>query len=465
MSNYRKSVQKAPVDMLSGPILPTLITLALPLVFSQLMTKLLHTADMIVVGKFVSDSALAAVGAANTPMAVMTGFITYMAVGADACCAHAFGSRDKERIEKTIHTVMAFGLLVGIFTSLVGIGLTDFMVNLMKVPDELKGDTSLYLKITYCGSLVGSIYSYSAAVLKSKGDVKKPVLYITLAGIVNVVLNVIFVCGFGMSVEGVALATVLSQILSATLAVRALIKDKDGANLMIKKIRFHSKVIKDILKIGVPSGLRTLLYTVASFFVDRAVNSINNAAMIAGSTASANVEGFVRHLLPVALYSATVVMVGQNYGARNYKRLVKVERTGLLAIMVSGLVFNLGAALFASPLLRIYISEPEAIYYGTIRMWIITSLCFFDIIADTLTGCMQTCKHSLPPTIISLFSICVFRIIWVFTAFRAWPRYEVILACYPLSYILSVTLLGIMNIIVLRKVKAKFAAESELALK
>lgn len=456
--------EKTQIDMLNGPILPTMIKLAMPLVFSQLMTKLLHTADMIVVGKFVSDSALAAVGAAGTPMAVVTGFIAYMAVGADACCAHAFGSRDSERIKKTIHTVMAFALLVGLFTFLCGFSLSGFMVDLMKVPDELKSDTLLYMRITYCGALISVFFNYGSAIMKANGDVKRPVLYITLAGIVNVVLNVIFVCGFGMSVEGVALATVLSYIVSSFLAIRTLVTANNETRLVITKIRLHSEVFKDILKIGVPSGMRTLLYTAASFFVDRAVNSINNADIIAGSTASANIEGFVRHLLPVALYSATVVMVGQNYGARNYKRIVKVERTGILAIVVSGLVFSLGAAIFSSPLLRIYISEPEAIHYGTIRMWIITSLCFFDVLSDTLTGCMQTCKHSLPPTIISIFSICVFRIIWVFTAFRAWPRYEVILACYPISYILSVTILGIMNIIILRKVKAKFAAESELAL-
>lgn len=463
MFGITKNKQKAPIDMLSGPILPLIIRLAIPVLLSSLMSWSFQAADMMVVGKFVSDDALAAVNAAVTPNALASGMIGLIQVGAGVVCAHAFGSRDKKRIKAAVHTSVLFGFILGIIQMCFSLAITDYMIDIMSVPDSIAADTSLYLKLYFIGSVPIRVYQYATTVLQVKGDVVRPTLYVVISGASNVALNLIFVLAFNMSVAGVALATTISNIIAAILSMRAVMTDKDDARIDIKKLRIDGGVLKEILRIGIPAALRGLLFTISCFFIDSAINSFDITAIISGHGAGGNIENMIRYFFS-AVGSAAMVVTGQNYGAKNYNRMVKVLKTSIIIISVEGIILGGSAALLADKLLLAYVSSPEAIFYGATRMTFITAFCFFDTIVDVLTGFMQTCKYSLVPTVISLFSVCIFRTAWVFTAFKLNPTYEVLLACYPISYILSVTVLGIVSIFVLRKVKKKFVAKSELPL-
>ncbi len=449
--------------MLSGPIFPLMVKLTIPILLSRLMAWAFNAADMMVVGKFVSDSALAAVSSANAPFAFVTGFLVNMGVGASVACAHAFGSKDEKRIEKAVHTSLLFGVITGIVETVIGLVISDYMLDIVMVPDNIVASTSLYLKISFAASVLRRIHQYTTIVLQVKGDVKRPALYVIISGALNVVLNLFFVLVLHLDVAGVALATLISTGIASILSIRALMQDTGAAHLDIKKLRIDIRTFLDILRIGVPASLRGLFFNITSIITDAAINSFNNAAIISGHGAGGNIESFIRDFL-MAINSAAIVIIGQNYGAKNYKRITKTLFYDILAISAMGLLLSGAATVFADKLLLAYITSPEAIAFGATRMLFITLFCFFDVIVDAFTGFMQTCKYSLIPTLISLFAICVFRTAWVFTVFEKYHTYEILLACYPLSYVLSVSSLAIVNIFILRKVKRKFANNNELAL-
>ncbi len=446
--------------MLSGPILPILLKLSIPLVLSSIMGILFHAADMIIVGKFVSDDAFAAVSSTGTPRAVLVGFISNLTLGVDVCVAHAFGSRDGKRIEKAVHTAMTFGLIAGILMSVISVVFTDVMLRFINVPESIFKEASTYMKITSLGTFASCLYQYAASIMRIKGDTKRPAFYAVCAGAVNVAFNLIFVLGFGMGVDGVALATFISNVFPAILALRAIMNEKDVSQLVLKKLRIDPDLLKDILRIGIPATIRVFFFTIATFFVDSAMNSFGSEIIISGHSAGANIESFIR-LIPNVVSLSAVVIIGQCYGAKNYKRMVTALGCGILTICCAGIVFGVGTLLIADKLLGIYISSPDAIAYGVTRLATISIFAFLDYIADTFAATMQNCKHSITPTVISLLCVCVVRSAWAITVSNLNLSYTVLIICYPVSYILSLIVMGIANMIILRKVKCKFASNNE----
>lgn len=462
MPNSAKVKQHSNIDMLNGPILPTMIRLAIPIVFSNLLAIILSAADMMVVGKFVSDSAFAAVSAATIPNSLLSAIIINLGIGADICCAHAFGSRDERRIEKAVHTAMTFSIVSGILMTVIRLALAYPMLKLINVPDSILGSTLLYMNITALSALPTCINQYATSLLRLNGDTKRPAAYMILAGFVNLLLNVIFVVGFDLGISGVAWATFISTLLSATLCVRDLMKYENASRLIIKKLRIDVKILKDILRLGIPAALRSFLYTMTYFFITSAMNSFNNELIISGHGAAGNIESIIQNIL-MSISSATIVIIGQNYGARNYKRIVKAQWYAIIAMLTSAALTVTVSLLFADTLLRMFITSPEAVSYGVIRLQIMAATTFLDFLAELFAGTMQSCKYSVPPTIISFLCTCVVRIVWVFTMFKMFPSYAMLIACYPVSNILSAVIMGIAAMIVLGKVKKKFAAESELS--
>jgi putative MATE family efflux protein len=357
-----------------------------------------------------------------------------LSVGAGVTVAHAYGCGDDRSVHRTVHTSIPLALASGVVLSIVGIACSETFLNWMGTPEDVLPLSALYMKIYFAGITFNMVYNFCASILRAVGDTKSPLIFLSIAGVVNVGLNVIFVTVFHMNVAGVALATTISQGVSAVLVVLALMRRTDSCHLDLRKLRFHAQQLKKIITIGLPAGIQGSLFSISNVTIQSSVNSFGPVVM-SGNAAAGNIEGFVYVTLN-AFHQTAVNFTGQNAGARNYKRVFRTLWLCLASVSVVGLCAGSLAFLFGRNLLSIYITDSAtAIEYGVIRLSFICLPYFLCGLMDVTTGALRGMGASLIPMIISVLGVCGIRILWIATIFQI-PAYHTP-ECLYLSYTIS----------------------------
>ena len=437
------------LDMCSGPLLGKTLVFALPLMLSGILQLLFNAADMIVVGHANGPTALAAVGATSSLINLLINLFMGLSVGANVLVAHFFAAKQEKDCKETVHTAILVSIISGVFLAIVGIFLARPLLVLMGTPTDVLSKSVLYMRIYFLGMPVMLLYNFGSAILRAVGDTKRPLFYLSAAGVVNVILNLIFVLAFDMHVAGVALATVLSQALSAFLIVRCLVKTDGFCKLNMKALSIQKEKLLKMVKIGLPAGLQGSLFSISNVLIQSSINSFGSVAM-AGNTACSNLEGFVYNAMN-AIHQTALTFSSQNYGGKQYKRIKKVIVLNISLVTLVGLVMGFLAILFGKPLLGLYTSTPKAIEYGLVRMEVIFSTYFLCGIMDVLVGCLRGLGRSILPMIVSLLGACGFRILWIFTVFKEHRSLETVYISYPISWTLTAGVHLICLLLVIRK--------------
>ncbi|OUN61291.1 MATE family efflux transporter [Faecalitalea cylindroides] len=441
---------KYTMDMCNGPLLKKIILFAIPLMLSGVLQLLFNAADVIVVGRFTGNEALAAVGSTSSLINLLINLFVGVSVGANVLLGKHIGARDEENASKTVHTAVTFALVVGIAMIFVGFFLSRPLLELMGTPEDVINLSVLYMRIYFVGMPAFMFYNFGAALLRAVGDTKRPLYFLTLAGIINVIFNLIFVIVFHMGVAGVALATIISEGISAFLVFLCL-KGADGVlHLDHRSLSFHKDVAIQMMKIGLPAGLQGCIFSVSNVLIQSSVNSFGSIAM-AGNTASANLEGFVYNAMN-SLYQTSLSFTSQNMGAKKYKRVDKILIECLVIVMIVGIVMGGGAYLIGTSLLSIYSSDPQVISYGLLRMSLICVPYFLCGMMDVFVGSLRGMGYSVMPMLVSLTGACLFRIVWIFTIFATHRSLFVLYFSYPVSWALTATAHLICYMIVRKKV-------------
>lgn len=441
--------------MCNGPLLGKIVVFYLPLMLSGILQLLFNAADIIVVGQYAGDDALAAVGSTSPLINLLVNLFIGLSVGANVLVARYYGAGQKKELSEMVHTAVLTSLVSGIFLVFVGLFLTKPALILMGVPEDVLGMSVLYLRIYFAGMPVMMAYNFGSAILRAVGDTKRPLYYLLTAGVVNVCLNLIFVIVFNMSVAGVALATVISQGLSAFLVLRCLMKSESDYQLVLSKLQIHGDKLWKMIKIGIPAGLQSVLFSISNVLIQSSVNSFGKIAM-AGNTAAGNIEGFVYTSMN-ALHQTSISFTGQNYGAKKFDRIKRILFYCLGLVILVGLILGNGAYLGANVLLRLYTDNPEAIQYGVLRLSVIcTTYCLCGMM-DVIVGSIRGMGYGLMPMFVSLTGACLFRVIWIFTVFQDIHTLQCLYLSYPISWALTFSVHLLCFLVVFRMQKKKIA--------
>ncbi len=450
-------------NMCKGPIFKNVVIYTVPIILTGLLQLLFNAADLIVVGWFSGSDSVAAVGATSSLTNLFVNLFIGLSLGAGVAVAQGIGAKSKENTEKAVHTAIPVALIGGILLTFIGILLSKPMLEAMGTPvGKILSLSSVYMKIYFSGMTFLMLYNFGAAILRAAGDTKSPLIFLTVAGVLNVILNIVFVAAFKMDVAGVALATTISQALSSLLVLRELIKRKDLIKLEFKKIHINIPALKKILAIGVPAGLQSSLFSISNVIIQSSVNSFGSAAM-SGSAASSSIEGFC-YVAMNSFQQTALNFCGQNYGAGNLKRVKKVTFVCLLTVAAVGLIIGTVSYAFGRPLLEIYIKDSKsAIDFGLERMKFILVPYFLCGIMDTVTGSMRGIGSSVVPMVITIVGVCVMRIVWIFTVFAS-PEYHTfagLFISYPISWALTFSAVFISYLIAVKRKEKKFIKEKE----
>lgn len=447
------SFKKYEIDMCNGPLLGKIILFYLPLMLSGILQLLFNAADIIVVGQFAGDEALAAVGSTSSLINLLVNVFIGLSVGTNVLVARYYGARQNKELSEMVHTSVLTSLISGFFLVFVGIFLAKPALALMGVPEDVIGMSILYLRIYFAGMPVMMAYNFGSAILRAVGDTKRPLYYLFAAGIVNVGLNLIFVIFLHMSVAGVALATVISQGLSAMLVLRCLMKSESDYKLQLRKLRIHGDKLLKMIRIGIPAGLQGALFSISNVLIQSSVNSFGKIVM-AGNTAAQNIEGFVYTSMN-ALHQTAISFTGQNYGARKFDRIWKILAICLILVSGVGLILGNGAYLMGGVLLKLYTKNPKAISYGVLRLSVICTTYLLCGIMDVIVGSIRGMGYGILPMFVSLTGACLFRVVWIFTIFQNVRTLECLYYSYPISWALTFSVHFICFLIIFRREKKK----------
>lgn len=440
------------IDMCNGPLFGKIILFAVPLMLSGILQLLFNAADVVVVGKFAGHESLAAVGATTSLVNLLVNIFIGLSVGANVLVARYYGGQHLKDLEETIHTAMLLALIGGLILIVLGVGLTPQLLRLMGTPENILPLSVLYLRIIFVGMPVALIYNFGAAILRGVGDTRRPLYFLLTAGIINVILNLIFVIEFSMGVAGVALATIISQCISAVLIVQCLMRSDTYYRLQIRKLRLVPEKMKEIVRIGVPAGLQGAIFSVSNVLIQSSVNSFGDLAM-AGNTAASSIEGFVYSAMN-AVYQTALSFTSQNFGAKQFKRMTKILLYCLGLVTVVGLVLGNGVVLLGPQLLSIYNDKPEVIAYGMDRLKIIGAVYFICGLMDTMVGGLRGMGCSVVPMFVSLTGACAFRVVWIFTVFAMNRTLKTLYISYPVSWLIT-AIAHVVCYVIIRKKMAK----------
>lgn len=422
------------IDMCSGPLLPKIILFTLPLILSSNLQLLYNAADVIVVGRFAGQTSLAAVGSTGSLTNLIISLFMGLSVGASVAVAQFYGANRWKDVSEVVHTSMLISIISGVVVGLVGILMARTFLLAMDTPSDVIDKATLYMQIYFAGMPASMVYNFGSAILRAVGDTKRPLIFLTISGIVNIILNLVFVIAFHMDVAGVATATVISQIISAVLVVICLMRFDGACRLKLSELKLHKDKLLQLIKIGLPAGLQGSLFAISNVLVQSSVNSFGSVVM-AGNSAAQNIEGFI-YVSMNSLYQAALTFVGQNVGAREYKRVKRVTGLCVLLVAVVGAALGGLALLFGKELLGIYApGEEDVIGYGLIRLTIIAGTYLTCGIMDVLVGVLRGMGTSIVPMIVSVIGVCGVRIMWILTIFRAQRDLKVLYISYPISWV------------------------------
>ena len=440
--------EKKSMDMLSGSLWNKILMFALPLAASSMLQQLFNSADIAVVGQFAGSRALAAVGSNGPIINLLVNIFVGLSVGANVVISRFIGQGREKQVKEGVHTAICTAIVSGIFLLVLGVSVTKPMLVLMSAPDDIIDLAALYLKIYFLGMPFIMIYNFGSAILRSRGDTKRPFICLVLSGIVNVLLNLFFVIVCKLSVAGVGIATLVSNIISASLILYFLTHEQGMLKLNLKKLRINTKILKEIAKIGIPAGVQGMVFSLSNICIQSAVNSLGSD-VVAGCAAAVNLECFVYFLIN-AFSQANVTFISQNYGARNEKRctrtMVLCLGMGLLsAALMSGLFI-----LFGRTLLHIYTNEPAVIDIAYSRLRFVVTFQIINAVIDIASGSMRGLGYSAVPALISVAGVCGLRLVWVYTVFAERHDFITLMAAYPVSWIVTASAI-LISYFILRK--------------
>lgn len=454
---HRRRSRGYEIDMCNGPLFGKILIFAVPLMLSGMLQLFFNAADIIVVGQFVGHTALAAVGSTGSLINLLVNVFVGLSVGTNVLVARYYGARDAKHLHETVHTSVLTSVLSGAALIVIGLILAEPLLTLMGTPDDVLDQAALYMRIYFVGMPASMLYNFGAAILRAVGDTKRPLYFLFISGIVNVILNLVLVLVFHLGVAGVAIATVTSQVISAVLVALCLIKTDAPYRLELKKLRIHKSKLLEIIKIGLPAGMQGAVFSISNVLIQSSINSFGSTVM-AGSTAASNIENFVYTAMN-ALYQTALSFTGQNVGGGKYKRIGKIMRICVLDVTAIGILLGGGAYLCGSTLLSIYTSDPQVIQYGLERMMFVCLPYFLCGIMDTLVGSLRGMGYSIMPMIVSLTGACALRIVWIMTIFQMNPTLSTLFLSYPVSWFVTALAHSICYLIVHHRFMKKHAAE------
>lgn len=425
------------INMCEGPILGKVLIFSIPLMLSGILQLLFNAADVIVVGRFAGSQSLAAVGSTSALINLLINVFMGFSVGVNVLVARYYGGRKERDVSETVHTAVTLSLVCGLILVAVGLALTRPLLELMGTPDDVIDKAVLYMQIYFIGMPANMLYNFGSAILRAVGDTKRPLYYLSAAGVVNVILNLISVIIFHMDVAGVALATIISQAISAVCVLRCLMRHESCLKIRLGELKIHKEKLMGIVKVGLPAGMQGAIFSISNVLIQSSVNSFGSIAM-AGNTAAQNIEGFIYNAM-VAVYQANLSFTSQNYGAGKFSRINRIMFICIGVVSVVG--FSIGVLAYGAgtSLLSIYSSDPEVIAYGMTRLQIIGLTYFTCGIMDTMVGSIRGIGYSVLPMLVSLTGACLFRIIWIFTIFRWSHTLLTLYISYPASWVLTAT--------------------------
>lgn len=429
--------KKYEMDMCCGSILGKMLLFAVPLMCSSLLQLLFNAVDVIVVGKFAGDTALAAVGSNTALINLLTNFFMGLSIGANVLSARFYAAKKEQDLTETVHTAMLLSIFSGIILTLIGcLGARQILI-WMQTPSEVLRQAVLYLRIYFLGMTSTMIYNFGSAILRAVGDTRRPLFYLLSAGILNLGLNLIFVIVYKMGVAGVAIATVISQSISAFLIVRCMCKEEGGIHLELKELHIYGNKFKSILKIGLPASFQGIVFSISNVIIQSSVNSFG-AIVVAGNSAAANIEGFVWVAMN-AFHQAAITFTSQNVGAGKYERINKILYAAQGSVLMVGLVLGNLALFFGDTLLGMYSSSAEVIQAGMMRLNVVSRTYALCGMMDVMVGSLRGMGYSVMPMIVSLIGACGTRLFWIFTFFKMEQFHTItsLYMTYPVSWILT----------------------------
>ncbi|MBE6727279.1 MAG: MATE family efflux transporter [Ruminococcaceae bacterium] len=449
------------IDMCNGPILKKAIIFAIPVFITSILQLLFNAADLMVVGNFCGSRSVAAVGATTSLCSLFVNLFVGIASGVGVAVATAVGAKDNDRVRKTVHTTVPLAALCGAIINIAIFALATPMLNLMETPSDIINLSSLYMKIYSFGMIPSMVYNFSAAILRAKGDTVRPLMYLTVAGIVNVALNLVFVLFFNMDVGGVALATSLSKVVSAVWVIIDLIRREDECKFYFSKMRFYAAPIKKILAIGIPAGIQSSMFSISNITVQSSVNSFESEA-IAGAAAGQSIDAFSA-TASTALQQTALNFTGQNFGAKKFDRIVRVWFICTAMVVISELFLGSLLNIFSYPLLSLYVKDSAvALSYGAKRMMLVSGFHFLMGSMNVAASVIRGMGYSISTMLLSLFANCGLRIIWVLTVFKHFRAskyaWQILYSVYPVSWILVFIAMSIICVIIIKKHKRKDCA-------
>ncbi len=425
-------------SMLQGPLLPSIISYTVPVILTSVLQLLFNAADLVIVGLFRGSLSVAAVSATTALIMLITNLFIGLSMGAGVTVAHGLGSQEDRVVHRTVHTALPAALVSGVILTIVGVLFSEKFLIWMDTPANVLPLSRLYMQIYFGGIIFTMVYNYCAAILRAAGDTKSPLVFLSISGVINVILNVIFVTAFEMNVEGVALATIISQAISAVLVVITLMRRQDACRLQLRKMRFYPQQLWKILRIGLPAGIQGSLFSISNVIVQSSLNSFGDIVM-SGNGAAASIEGFI-YVTFNGFQQTAINFIGQNVGAGQYKRVKNIYSLCLLCGTVVTVVMGVGAYWGGPALLSIYIKDSsEAILYGMTRLAFIALPYFLCALMDVTTGALRGIGASVTPMLICILGVCGIRIVWVYTVFQipAYHSIESLYISYPISWIVT----------------------------
>ena len=450
MRHSQKSGQT--MDMLSGSHFDKLLLFAIPRALSSILQQLLNSVDVAVVGHFAADPAVAtaAVGSNGPIINLIINLFVGVSVGANVIISNYIGEGNKGKIESAVHTSMAVAILSGFIVLVIGLAISGPVLRAMNTPESVLPYAEEYLRIYFLGMPFVMIYNFGSSVLRSIGDTKRPLICLCVSGVLNALLNMFLVIVFHLDVAGVAIATVLSNGVSAMLVILFLVKEKNEIHLDLRRLRIAKPDLVRMLKIGVPAGLQSMVFSLSNVIIQSVLNGFGTSA-VAGSAVALNYENF-SYFIIAAFNQTAVTFTSQNYGARNYERCKRVFRLCMLtSIVLTGMMswtFILGRHFFIS----IFTSDAEVARYAAIRMVMILSLNILSNTYEIGGAALRGIGYSMTPAILTVFGTCVFRLFWAYTICRIYHTFEVLLAVYPISWIITGSAVLIAYFIIRRRV-------------
>ncbi|MBQ9080775.1 MAG: MATE family efflux transporter [Clostridia bacterium] len=447
--------------MTEGPLLGKIIRYSIPLIATGMLQLLYNAADTIVAGRYApnGEAALGAVGSCGALINLIVNLFMGLSVGAGVCVAHDYGARKFDDVRRTVHTAVPTAAILGVIVSVFGFFMSETLLKWTGVQGNILQEAVPYMKAYMLGMPASMVYNYCATMLRSKGDTKHPLIFLSISGIANILLNLLMVIVFKMGAVGVGIATAVSTWLSMFLIIGFMLRSKGSMKLEFKLMRFHKDKFFAMLRFGIPAGLQGCVFSLSNVLIQSSINMLDAGCdfVVAGNAAAANIDGFI-YIAMNSIYHAALTFVGQNVGAKKYHRIGRIMGACAATVGVIGITMSAAAVIFGRPLLSLYAPGNEnAIAFGMIRMSIVSATYFLCGFMELGCGVMRGLGNSLVPMIVSVVGSCAFRIVWIYTVFAAFPTAQVLYLSYPFSWLLTAVAHFICSAIYLRIIKKRDA--------